>query len=135
MSSISSSMHIGASAMNTFAVGMAVTAHNIANVNTAEFEPQRAAYATGPGGIGVQLETIFQGNGIARPEGIDTAFPTQAIAKAASYDLPPEMLNPSGTDLAREMVNMIVTQRSYEANTKIVRTGDEMLGTLLDIKT
>lgn len=39
---------------------MAVTAHNVANVNTAGFEPQRALYATGPQGRGVRLDAVSQ---------------------------------------------------------------------------
>lgn len=50
MSSISAGMSLGASAMSAHSGGMAVTAHNVANVNTAGFEPQRALYATGPQG-------------------------------------------------------------------------------------
>ena len=88
MSGITGSMNLGASAMNAHAWGMAVTAHNVANVNTAGFTPQHAVYATGPG----------------------------------------------GTDLGREMTQMISTQRTYEANAQVVRTGDAMLGTLLDLK-
>ena len=42
-------------------------------------------------------------------------------------------LQGSGTDLAREMVNMIIGQRSFEANIKTVQTADEMLGTIFDV--
>ena len=49
-------------------------------------------------------------------------------------NLPPGMMLPSGTELAREMPGMIITQRTYEANAQTVRTADEMLGTLLNLK-
>ena len=45
-----------------------------------------------------------------------------------------DFVNPGGTDLGREMTQMISTQRTYEANAQVVRTGDAMLGTLLDLK-
>ncbi|MEG6593103.1 flagellar basal body rod C-terminal domain-containing protein, partial [Desulfovibrio sp. 1188_IL3213] len=48
--------------------------------------------------------------------------------------LPLEATSPSVTNLAREMVSMISTQHAYTANAATVRTGDAMLGTLLDIK-
>jgi flagellar hook protein FlgE len=32
------------------------------------------------------------------------------------------------------MVDMMVSQRSFEANVRSVQTADEMLGTILDIK-
>ena len=47
--------------------------------------------------------------------------------------MPPEVVNPSGTDLGREMTQMISTQRTYEANARTVRASDAMLGALLDL--
>lgn len=41
----------------------------------------------------------------------------------------------SGTDVAGEMVNLILDQRGFEANVKSAQTMDEMLGAVLDIKT
>lgn len=40
----------------------------------------------------------------------------------------------SNVDLGREFVNMIEYQRGFQANTKVVTTGDEMLRDLIDIK-
>ncbi len=125
MSGITGSMHIGASAMDAHSWGMAVTAHNVANVNTAGFTPQRAVYATGPGGRGVRLDAVLQDAGAAgRLDAATNSDPS----------MPPEFVNPSGTDLGREMTQMISTQRTYEANAQTVRTGDAMLGVLLDLK-
>lgn len=126
MSSISAGMNIAASAMDAHSWGMAVTAHNVANVNTAGFEPQRAAYATGPQGRGVRLDAVFQGSGLAGAAG--------GPARGAASGLLPEAAQPSATDPAREMTQMISTQRTYEANAQVVRSGDAMLGTLLDMK-
>lgn len=164
MSSIGSSMYLGASAMNAFGTGMAVTAHNTANVNTAGFTPQRVTYADGPNGQGVRVEAVFQGSAPARPgtnpadrtygsgglpaEAINglaapaTASPQELLNAGASASavygatsgMPPEFINPSGTDLGREMVQMLTVQRAYEANAQTVRTGDAMSGILLDMK-
>ena len=137
MSGINTSMQLGASAMNTHSWGMAVAAHNVANVSTAGFEPQRAVYATGPAGQGVRLDAVLQGNS---PFGTTAAGGSGAPYNAAQavYDvtagLPLEAASPSGTNLAREMVSMISTQHAYKANATTVRTSDAMLGTLLDIK-
>jgi flagellar basal-body rod protein FlgC len=147
MNGITESMSIGAQALDSYSVGMAVTAHNVANVNTSGFKPQTAVFATGPNGVGVQLETIFQGNGLARPRPLDMpdslALPADlyggAVVNSAAASnggvggMPPEFINPSGTDLGREMVNMIVAQYSFEANTATIRAADEMAGTLLNI--
>ena len=41
---------------------------------------------------------------------------------------------PSATELTREFPGMMTTQRAFEANAVAVRTADEMMGTLLDIR-
>lgn len=61
-------LDIAASALNVFGVDMQVAAHNIANMSTAGFQPQRATHADRPNG-GVMLETILQGGRPARPGG------------------------------------------------------------------
>jgi flagellar basal-body rod protein FlgF len=43
-------------------------------------------------------------------------------------------LEMSNVDMAEEMVDMIVAQRSFEANVKVVQTTDEMLKTLTNLK-
>ena len=43
-------------------------------------------------------------------------------------------LQTSGTDLAHEAVEQIISQRGFEANVKSIQTYDEMIGTLLDLK-
>lgn len=132
MSGITGSMNLGASAMNAHSWGMAVTAHNVANVNTAGFTPQHAVYATGPGGRGVQLDAVFQDSGVAGR--LPAEVRNNPAVSAAPASVESDFVNPGGTDLGREMTQMISTQRTYEANAQVVRTGDAMLGTLLDLK-
>lgn len=136
MSSIFTGMNVAASAMDAHSRGMAVTAHNLANVNTAGFEPQRAAYATGPQGRGVRLDGVFQGSGLAGAVDRSAAggLSGSAPLSSAAFGLVPEAVRPGATDPAREMTQMISTQRGYEANARIVRSGEAMLGTLLDMK-
>ena len=43
-------------------------------------------------------------------------------------------LESSGTDLAQEITNMIVIQRGYQANTRIVTVTDSMLEELVNMK-
>ena len=40
----------------------------------------------------------------------------------------------SNVDLTRQFIGMITTQRSFQANTKIISTGDEMLETVINMK-
>ncbi len=48
--------------------------------------------------------------------------------------LMPSFLEQSGTDLATEFANMIIYQRGYQANTRIVSVTDSMLEELVNIK-
>lgn len=129
--SSSSSLQIGASALNAFSWGTAVTAHNVVNVSTSGFEPRRAVYSSNANDQGVSFEAALKETG-------STVKNTEWAAAKAVYDvtpgLPLEASAPSGTDLSREFTTMISTQHAYEANAQVVRTSDSMLGTLLDIK-
>ena len=40
----------------------------------------------------------------------------------------------TATDFAEPIINMKIEQRVFDASAKIVKTADEMLGTLMDIK-
>ncbi len=44
------------------------------------------------------------------------------------------MLEESNVDLAAEFIRMIITQRAYQANSKVISTTDEMLAQLMSIK-
>ena len=46
----------------------------------------------------------------------------------------PSALEMSNVDLANEFTDMIVTQRGFQSNSKLLTTGDEMLETLINIK-
>ena len=49
-------------------------------------------------------------------------------------NLSASMLEESNVDLAAEFIKMIITQRAYQANSKIISTTDEMLAQLISIK-
>jgi len=108
-------MSAAASGLSVEATCLNQTAHNIANVNTDGFQPGRVEQADVQGG-GVRVTGITQ-----MPAGptIDTGDGEVQV---------------SGTDLGTEMVNLITTERSAEANMKTIQTADEMLGTILDVK-
>jgi len=115
------------SALDAFATGMQAIAHNIANVNTAGFEPQAVYYSSLPPYMGVEVGYI------TGPE--MQATPVPQVAEQQLAVLPPEWLHPSQTSLEREMANMIMVQRAYEANAAPIRTWDEMTGTLVNLTT
>ena len=139
--------YISVSALDAFATGMQATAHNIANINTEGFQPQTVYYSSLPPYMGVQVgnitgpdhETIPLSS--PEPEVLTAPVPEQLLGVLPpapdhlTSPLPPEWMNPSQTSLEREMANMIMVQRAYEANTVPIRTWDEMTGTLLNLTT
>ena len=43
----------------------------------------------------------------------------------------PSALESSNVDIAQEFTDMIITQRAYSANTRVITTADEMLEELI----
>lgn len=118
---------INATALSAFSTGLAVTAHNIANVNTHGFIPSHTTYEDLSYNHGVQVADVSKDSFAPRE-------PVEMMGLQTGHGLDPLMLNPSQTDLAREMVGLVTTQRAYEANAVAFTVGDEMIGALLDIK-
>jgi len=100
----------GLSGLQSFQRAVDVTANNIANANTDGFRPQTALFREStPAGTGVTLST-------ARAPG--SADPTA----------------PSGTDLTNEVVNLTVYRTGFQASAKVIKTADDLLGSLLDTR-
>ena len=57
-----------------------------------------------------------------------------ALLGEGGAELMPGFLEASGTDLATEFANMIIYQRGYQANTRIITVTDSMLEELVNIK-
>ena len=49
-------------------------------------------------------------------------------------NITPSALEMSNVDLASELADMIVTQRGFQSNSKVITVGDEMLETLINMK-
>ncbi len=106
------------SALQANKTRLGVTADNIANVNTDEFKKSRAILKEGSNGdVQANIERVntpghryqeLEGNKLIEKEG-------------------------SNVNLEEEIPELMVTQRTYEANLKVLQTHDKMLGTLLDI--
>ena len=60
--------------------------------------------------------------------------PDSALLAGSSTSLLTGFLEASGTDLATEFANMIIYQRVYQANTRIVTVTDTMLEELVNMK-
>lgn len=71
----------------------------------------------------VYLETNRSGN-----------FQLNLAGNGGAGDIAPAALESSTVDLAEEFTKMIVTQRAYSANTKVITTADDMLEELIRVK-
>jgi flagellar hook protein FlgE len=104
------------SPLNTAASGVTAglsalsnSAHSIANTSTRGFQPAQANFSeSAPAGTGVSIS--FQGQ------------------QLASGDLP------SATDLTSEITNSLVYKAQTQASLSVLKTTDETLGSLINIK-
>lgn len=71
----------------------------------------------------VYLETDRSGN-----------FQLNLPNNGGAGDIAPSALESSTVDLAEEFTKMIITQRAYSANTKVITTADDMLEELIRVK-
>lgn len=88
---------------------------------------------TGAGG-NVRLDTegnLYNGNdliGTITPAGQGETYEPTGFSILSGY------MVSSNVNIADEMVNNMVNQRFFEANTVTIRTSDEMLGTVINLK-
>src|SRR5215469_9309245 len=61
-------------------------------------------------------------------------FLLRQAGTGAAGQIAPSSLENSTVDIAQEFANLIVTQRAYEANAKIITAADQMLETLIQAK-
>ena len=114
ISSVGSSL----SALRAYGVKMAVTSNNIANMNTNEFKKSRALLKEGAiGNVEVEIDRI------------DT--PGHPVIEVAGDQITEK--ESSNVDLAEEITETILTQRGYDANLIMIKTQEEMSGSIMDI--
>ncbi|HSL02224.1 MAG TPA: flagellar basal body rod C-terminal domain-containing protein [Nitrospiraceae bacterium] len=112
-------IHSALSGLSAFSRQIEVTAHNAANVMTDGFKKSRTEF------IAVETEGVLP---VVLKD--DSAGPT--VLRDSGYGSTQVEL--SNVDLGEEAVNQIIGQRGYEANLQAVKTADDMLGRILDIK-
>ena len=110
-------LSIAASGLQAQSARLHSSAHNIANLLTDDFVPQRVDLKARPGG-GVQ----------ARISRSDQTGPPRLDARTG------EVLGEySGTDLASEALTQISASRAYEANLAVLRAEQGRVETLLKV--
>jgi len=99
-------------ALEALGTSQAVSANNIANVNTDEFKASSVVLESGPGDQGVEVAAIHESTASgAMIEGVEA----------------------SNVDLGREMVDVTRTGRAFSANAVAIRASEEMTGHLLNM--
>lgn len=112
------SINSSASALKAFGTKMAVSANNVANVNSEDFKKSRALVTEGENdSVKVDISRV-------NTEGplVTETFNNERVQRELS-----------NTDIAEEFTQQIMTQYGFEANTRTIRTQDEMLGTIIDL--
>ncbi len=113
------SFSVSLSGLQAAQLKMDVTANNTANVLSAGFKKSRTvnlANSAQVGGVRAEIQQV-DAQGISGPVDPATGEP----------------IEPSNVDLAEEMVNMIVSGRTFKANLQTLRTEDAMLGHIIDV--
>jgi len=114
-----SAIHTALSGLMAFGKQIEVVAHNVANLNTDGFKRSKTEFVEVPtGGV---LPVVEKDN---------SAGPTVLRDTASS----PAMVELSNVDLGEETVQQILAQRSFEANLHTLKTGDALLGSILDLR-
>jgi flagellar basal-body rod protein FlgB len=112
------------SAVNAYGTKLDVTANNIANANTNRFQKSRVEFQEqAPTATGV--EAIVEQVTSPRVRGAQVYPPASQPADPSA--------DASNVDMGEEMMNLILTQRGFDANANVIQAQDETLGTLLSM--
>lgn len=106
-----------ASALQAFSNQMWVSSNNVANSQSDGFKADRAYNVEGENG---QVQTSISKTQASAPI-VEDPLKTDGSLKELS-----------NTDIAKEMIVQMQTQKGFEANTSTIQAYDETTGTLLD---
>ncbi|MFZ6774330.1 flagellar basal body rod C-terminal domain-containing protein [Undibacterium sp. SXout7W] len=101
-----SALNTGLSGLKAYERALDSSAHNVANTNTANFSPENVSFQESNTG------------------GVVANISREGLAAASA----------SGTDLNTETVKSLEYKAGFDVSAKLVKTADEVLGTLINIK-
>lgn len=125
----------------------ALTPVNVAGATSVKINSDGTVTQVGADGkattpFSIPLATVPSTNNLATADGnvFDLSNNSGTMTLAApgvggTGALSSGFLEQSTVDLGNELTNMIVTQRSYEANSKVLQTSSDLLGTLKSLST
>ncbi len=112
-------VHAALSGLQAYSTRVANNAHNVANMNTEGFKKDRVLLSTqAPQGVRATVEKV--------------SAPGSAVAEMTDQGY--EMVEQSNVDLSEEIPELMVNQHSYGANLKTIKSADQMMQGLLDLK-
>ena len=114
-----SAIHTALSGLAAFGKQIEVVAHNVANLNTDGFKKSRTEF--------LEVQT----GGVLPVLKKDDASGPTVLRDTGGVQVSIELSN---VDLGEESVQQIVAQRSFEANLQTIKTGNSLLGSVLDLK-
>ncbi|MBS0166182.1 MAG: hypothetical protein JSR29_08870 [Nitrospira sp.] len=114
-----SAIHTALSGLVAFGKQIEVVTHNVANLNTDGFKKSRTEF--------VEAQT----GGVLPVVKKDDASGPTVLRDTGGNQFPVELSN---VDLGEETIQQIVAQRSFEANLQTIKTGNSLLGSILDLK-
>lgn len=110
-----SALNSGISAMRAYETALDSTGYNIANANTNNFKPQTASFQEGVnGGVVVNI--------------------SQASKTLSAQSNEQSNTQPSETDFGTEITNSLQYKIGFQMAAKLVKTSDEILDTLVNMK-
>ena len=119
-------MNIGFTALNSFEKVQEVVSNNVANVNTDNYNRKDVVLEEMPKDQGVRVQEV-------REERNNNVNQTQNAAEQNQRTEQNNLNIPqNNVDLAKEFTKMIQNQNAYNANAQVVRTGNEMVGELIN---
>ena len=110
------------SSLFTQARSLAVSAANVANLRSVDYEPQRVVQTSGPEG-GVRAVSVP-----ITPPSVQVFDPSNPAANADGLVAQPNI------SLEEEFVVQLQAKLAYKANLAALETQNEVLGELLDVK-
>ncbi len=112
------------SALDSIGKQMAVTANNVANVNTQNYEAKRA----------VLTEDTNNAIKVTISKASET-YQTESTKQSGEtlHTPPSDTDNPSNVALEKEISNSIIMEHGYTANAKMITESDKLAGTILNI--
>jgi flagellar basal-body rod protein FlgC len=106
------------STLQAFSRQMAVSANNVANALSNDFKKSRAILTEGENGQVKTTITKIDPSGLAQ---IDPASETGQLKEG------------SNTDIAEELTYQMTIQQGFSANTTVLKTYEEIIGSLVDL--